>query len=513
MSRRKIEMYEYQAIISRLKEGQKARAIMRDRLAGRKKIAAILLVAQEQGWLKENVPIPDNSTLSGFFENKAKIKQESSVAIYHAEVEKWVAENIQASTIYQHLTNNFGFTGAYNSVQRFVKKIKNQQPPNLTVPLDFKIGEAVQVDFGQGPILFDQRVNQKVKTWFFVMTLCWSRHQYAEIITHQDIETWLNCHKNSFEWFGGVPLRIIIDNPRCAITKACFHDPELQRSYECFAQEYKIIISACPPRDPQKKGRVESGVKYIKKNFQPLRNLTSVQDAYSQLKAWILEVAGNRKHGSTFKKPLTQFEEFEKSQLKSLPISAPDICVWRKVSLYRDCHIRFQKCKYSAPYKLFREDLWLKSTPTIIAIYHNHESVAFHSRLFIPGGTSTKIEHLPPKAKFFFSRDSDWCLAMSTKIGANCKLIIEDLLTDPVRDLLRQAQLILKLSAVYGETRLENACKRAVTYYTHKYISVKNILEKGLDSQSINEEEAFESLGDAYTGSGIFQRSLTNTIN
>ncbi len=80
------------------------------------------------------------------------------------------------------------------------------------MPLHFKPREATQVDFGKGPRLFDKRVNKEVDTWFFVMTLCWSRHQYAELVTHQDIETWLRCHQNEFNWFGGIVDKVIIDN-------------------------------------------------------------------------------------------------------------------------------------------------------------------------------------------------------------------------------------------------------------------------------------------------------------
>ena len=155
------------------------------------------------------------------------------------------------------------FNGSYNSIQRYVKQIRDSNPSNLTVPLTFLPGEAAQIDFGQGPTLLDLRTGKLSKTWFFVMTLCFSRHQYAELVTHQDIETWLKCHQNSFEWFGGIPKKLIIDNPKCGIIKASITDPVLQRSYEEFVQEYGCIVSPCPPADPQKKGRVESGIKYV----------------------------------------------------------------------------------------------------------------------------------------------------------------------------------------------------------------------------------------------------------
>ena len=159
-----------------------------------------------------------------------------------------------------------------------MQKIKIREAyHNVSTILDFAPGESAQVDFGMGPMMTDVHTGEIFKTWIFVMVLSWSRHQYAEIITNQKVETWLGCHKCAFEFFGGVPKRIIIDNAKCAITKACYYDLNVQRSYAECAQSYGFIISACPPYDPKKKGRVEAGVKYVKKNFMPLRDFRSAQ--------------------------------------------------------------------------------------------------------------------------------------------------------------------------------------------------------------------------------------------
>lgn len=119
--------------------------------------------------------------------------------------------------------------------------------------LDFPPGEAAQVDFGAGPLLADVRTGEIFKTWFFVMTRCGSRHQYVERVRDPRSATWLACHRHALAWFGGVPGRIIIDNAKCAITRACAHDPAVQRAYADGAEGYGFRIEACPPRDPQKK--------------------------------------------------------------------------------------------------------------------------------------------------------------------------------------------------------------------------------------------------------------------
>ncbi len=190
--------------------------------------------------------------------------------------------------------------------------------PKATCILDFAPGEAAQVDFGKGPDHHRCLHRRSTfKTWIFVMTLCFSRHLYAEIVTNQKVETWLACHRRAFEFFNGVPAKLIIDNPKCAITRACFRDPEVQRSYGELAEGYGFLISPCPPRDPEKKGRVEAGVKYVKNRFVPLRQFRSLADANAQLQQWVMETAGNRIHGTTRQKPLTLFAESEKHLLQA----------------------------------------------------------------------------------------------------------------------------------------------------------------------------------------------------
>jgi transposase len=114
------------------------------------------------------------------------------------------------------------------------------------------------------------------------MTLCFSRHQYVEFVWDQTVATWLGCHRRAFEWFSSVPGRLIIDNPKCAITRACRFDPLVQRAYAECAEGYGFKIDACPPADPAKKGIVEAGVKYVKRNFLPTRTFRDLADLNAQ---------------------------------------------------------------------------------------------------------------------------------------------------------------------------------------------------------------------------------------
>jgi transposase len=179
-------------------------------------------------------------------------------------------------------------------------------PAETTCRLDFEPGDAAQVDFGAGPMLVHPD-GQPRRTWAFVMTLAHSRHQYVEFVWDQTVATWLGCHRRAFEWFAGIPARVVIDNAKCAITRACAQDPTVQRAYAECAEGYGFRIDPCPPHDPQKKGIVEAGVKYLKGNFLPLRTFRDMADLNAQARAWVIEEAGVRCHGTTRRTPLALF--------------------------------------------------------------------------------------------------------------------------------------------------------------------------------------------------------------
>ena len=134
----------------------------------------------------------------------------SSAAPFQEQILAWHGQGITATAIHQALVRKYRFTGSVHTIYRLLDRVVDSSPP-ATVILDFAVAEAAQVDFGQGPQIVDRATGEVMKTWFFVMTLAWSRHQYAELVRNQKVETWLACHRHAFEWFNGVPGRLIID--------------------------------------------------------------------------------------------------------------------------------------------------------------------------------------------------------------------------------------------------------------------------------------------------------------
>ncbi len=511
MGNRRFEMHEYRHIITRMRLGDSDRQIAKAKLMGRTKAAELRKKAAAHGWLNPQAPLPNDEELAKALSKEERPVQTSSVEPFSKEVKGWINQGVTNMVIHRALQEKHGFTGSYSAVRRFVQNLKKNEPPEATVMLDYEPGDIAQVDFGSGPPITDVMTGEVCKTWFFVMTMAWSRHQYVEMVTDQKILTWLGCHRRAFEFFGGVPAKVVIDNLKSAITKACWHDPAVQRSYADFAEGYGFIISPCPPHDPKKKGIVEAGVKYVKRNFLPLREFRSVAEANKQMQEWNLKTAAVRTHGTTRQQPVKQFNDTEKHLLKALPHRPVEPASWAKVKLHGNCHVQFEKSFYSAPYRWVRRELWLQATENSVKIFKDHQLVAVHPRARRAGLKFTSDDHIPPEALAYKMQDPQWCLKQAEKIGPCCLMVIERLFNNGVLDNLRSAQGIVRsLKNKYKSKRLEAACKRALLYDNPRYRTVKSILEKRLDYLE-EPEAAPQELSSVYKGSGTFCRD-TNTL-
>lgn len=480
MGRRRIEMHQYRQVLVRMRHGDSDRELARSHYMGRRKLAALRALAEQHGWLAPDSALPEDAEIAAALGPPQKATSTvSGLETHRALIASWLEQRVPGTAILAALRREHGYTGSYSSVYRMIVSINADRPPDATVPLSFAPGEAAQVDFGAGPMLPDAD-GVLTRTWAFVMTLAFSRHQYVEFVWDQTVATWLGCHRRAFEWFGAVPARVIIDNPKCAITRACAYDPVVQRAYAECAEGYGFRIDPCPPADPAKKGIVEAGVKYVKGNFLPLRQFRDFTDLNAQARDWVMQEAGRRIHGTTRKAPLALFE-IERPLMRALPAVAPDLGTWHKVSVHRDCHVAHQRVLYSVPFALVGKTLWLRATDTSISLYDDYRLVASHVRGRRPGDRLNVRDHLPPEARAFLAHDRQWCLEQAQRVGAACVELIDLLLADHILERLRAAQGVLRLQRPYGAARLEAACARALAHGSPFYRTVKTILAGGFD--------------------------------
>jgi transposase len=409
----------------------------------------------------------------------------SSVEPYRSLVERLVKEEVETAAIRERLKER-GYRGSYAAVYRFVQHIKPSTPGSCT-RVERKPGEEGQVDFGYAGYLIDPGSGKLRKAWAFVMLLAWSRHQYVEFVWDQSIATWLLCHVHAFEYFGGAPKRVVLDNLKAAILKACFDDPGVQQSYRDCAEHYGFLIAPCRVRTPEHKGKVEQGgVHYVKRNFLGGREPTSITQANRDVLVWCETTAGERIHGTTKEKPLSRFEQIEKALLKPLPETRYDLAVWKQTCLGRDGYIEFDHAYYSAPYRLKGQSLWVCGGLQQVRIYTaKHELVATHERTRKAGERSTQRDHLPPEKLPGLEWDRPFCLELAAQVGTHTLKLVQTLLDDPTIEHLPRVIRLLKLRTTYNDQHLEAACERALYCHDPSVKTVKRILKAGLEGQPL----------------------------
>ena len=409
MSDRRKNLMDIRELLLHIQVNASNRQVERDTGIDRRTVKRYRDWAQAQNLLAG--PLPPLEELQGLMDQTmpepAPPQNVSSVEPYRELVTQLLKEKVEIAAIHCRLAER-GYTGSYSAVHRFVNTIEAAEP-DVTVRVERKPGEEAQVDFGFASLMIDPVTGKQRRAWAFVMTLSWSRHQYVEFVFDQKVETWLRLHRNAFQFFGGAPRRVVVDNLKAAIIKATRDDPEIQQSYRGCAEHYGFLIAPCRPRTPQHKGKVEQGgVHYVKRNFLGGREPTSLTQANQDVLVWCNTTAGQRVHGTTKEQPLARFQQTEKARLRPLPTTPYDVAVWKKVTLYRDCYVTFDQAYYSAPFRLVDQELWVSGGIQQVRIYTlKYKLVATHERAQQPGQRQTHSDHLPPQLVPGFFQNGD----------------------------------------------------------------------------------------------------------
>ena len=462
------------------------RAIQRETGLHRKTVKRYREWATQQALLSG--PLPTLGELEKLVEEslpeKPPPQNRSSLEPYQELVSQLRKEGVEVTAILQRLKER-GYTGSYSSVRRYVRKIETKQP-EVMVRVECKPGEEAQVDFGYAGVMLDPATHQRRRAWAFVMTLSWSRHQYVEFVFDQKLSTWLLLHRHAFEWFGGVPHRVVIDNLKAAIVKACFDEPVVQQAYRECAEHYGFLIAPCRVATPRHKGKVESGVHYVKRNFLGGRKPTTLTTANEDVRVWCNETAGRRIHGTTREQPLQRFTHSERHQLNCLPTAAYDLAIWKNATVGADGHITFENAYYSVPFRIIKgTKVRVRGGAQFVTIFtESHEALATHDRAQHPGQRLTHPDHLPQHKIAGLTLNREDCLQDAAAIGNATEQIVTMLLEDKSVDRLRTAGRLLRLRKSYGDERLELACRRALQFDAPNYTTVKRILVNSLEVEA-----------------------------
>ena len=273
-----------------------------------------------------------------------------------------------------------GYTGGYDVLKQFVKPLRDAFRRNAEATLRFETGPGMQgqVDWGSSFVWFGEK---RVRTHFFALVLGYSRRMFSKGYKNERIVHLLAGHEAAFSWFGGRPREILYDNPKTMVKG---RDPdsekvELNPTFRDFADHYGYKPRFCHPYRARTKGKIESGIKYIKKNFLAGRRFLDLDDMNRQLEEWLVTEADVRIHGTTGVRPIDRFAQEKLVDLCHVPPYRLESPIRRKVP--NDARVCFKSNRYSVPWQFIGRQIEARVEGDEVALLHDGREIARHELL------------------------------------------------------------------------------------------------------------------------------------
>jgi transposase len=386
--------------------------------------------------------------------------------------------------------------GGYGKTQfcKHYNKWRGVTKPSMRI--DHKAGDKLYIDYtGKKLQVIDKNSGECIDTEVFVSILGASQLIYVEATYTQRKEDFVTSVENSLHYYNGVPLAIVPDNLKSAVTKSHRYEPTLNETFKDFAEYYGTTILPARVYKPKDKALVEGAVKivytsiYASLRDQEFFSIESLNEAIWRE----LEKLNNRKLNNRPYSRRELFNDIERDILKPLPEERYQIKESAWATVMKIGHVVLQKDKhyYSVPYRFIGKKVKVIWSSKQVWIYSHYECIASHSRTKSPYNYTTLEDHLASSHKFIAKWNPEYFLSWARGIDPNVEQLIGDILIRKKypEQAYRSCVGVLALAKKVGDKRLSAACKRALEYGVCNYKTVQNILEKGLDSEVYEEEQ------------------------
>jgi transposase len=390
-------------------------------------------------------------------------------------IELGLSKGRNAKGIWQDLVDIHGFTGDYQSVKRFVRRLRGQQSPEACAVIETAAGEEAQVDYGTGPLVRDSHSGKYRRTRLFVLTLGYSRKSVRLLVFHSSSQIWAELHEKAFRRLGGVTRVVVLDNLREGVLKPDIYDPTVNPLYRDVLSHYGSVALACRVRDPDRKGKVESGVGHAQKTPLKGQRFESLEAAQTYLDHWEERWADTRIHGTTKRQVAAMFAE-EKPTLLPLPIEPFRYYQYGKRTVNLDGCVEVDAAYYSAP------PGWIGS---VVPVQWDLR----HVRLLHPKTGELLREHLPQVRGKHQIKDEDrpkqtppgtlYLLIRAGRAGSQIGALCRKMYDEQGQVAVRRIQGVLALAKKYGPAMVEDACAMALEMGVGTYPFVRRYLERG----------------------------------
>jgi transposase len=346
-------------------------------------------------------------------------------------------------------------------------------------------GEALFVDYSGRKLSYVERATgEEMEVELFVAVLGASNYTYAEATRTQRVHDFVGSHVRALEFIGGVPRKLVPEQLKSGVTRACSYEPATQRTFEELAQHYGTTVLPARPAHPRDKAKVEVAVQVVQRwILARLRNRTFFSLGELNAAIALLLENLNRRTMRVFGKSRRElFESVERSALAPLPTRRFECAEWKWATVNIDYHIAYEHHYYSAPHALIHERVEVRATATVVEIFHRGVRITSHERSYVRGKHSTHPEHMPAAHQKHAAWSPSRLIAWGKTIGPSTGALVEAILEGrrhPEHG-YRSCLGLLRLGKRYGEARLEAACARALVAGARSYRHVDSMLKHGL---------------------------------
>jgi transposase len=379
-------------VIRRWHDGQNISQIARTLSYDRKTVRCYVRLAHICG-LSPDTPLPPKDEALRLLEEKAESSPRPSIAQallmpFLDEIKGLINDpqlGLTAKSAFHVICQSHDLAGkvSYTSFKRFVRTHAfTLHPERLTCRIELPPGEEVQIDYCLITMMFDPQEDRRRKLYAFIGTLSHSRLKYVELTFSQDQVSFACSHIRMFEFFGGVPKRIIIDNLKSGVIKTDLYDPTLNRTYREMAEHVGTFIDAARIVHPKDKGKVERDTRTVRDAARTkivLSPTASLGELNHQMREWSLKEYGLRLHGTTHEKPFVVFTEREKPALNPLPAAPFDITTWKQATVHPDRHIQYKRKIYNVPDAYCGKQVWIRATEHILQVFYKDKLIKQHA--------------------------------------------------------------------------------------------------------------------------------------
>ncbi|WP_288128689.1 IS21 family transposase [Thiomonas sp.] len=379
-----------------------------------------------------------------------------------------------ATAIYQDLVDQYAFAGAYNSVKRFVARLKAREPEQFD-RLEFAPGEEMQVDYGEGALTRVPGSQRYRRPRLFVATLRYSRRSFRRVVWKSSQRVWAELHEQAWRYFGGSTHYVVLDNLKEGVLKPDLYEPQLNQVYAETLKHYGVVADPARVRDPNRKGSVESAIGHTQATALKGRRFESLEEQNAFLEHWESKWAASRIHGSARRQVQAMFEE-ERAHLQPLPMLGMQYFDEGARTVCDDACVRVEHSSYAARPAPIGSKVLVRIYARRIEIrdLQTQELLRTHARAERPG---TVV--IPQEERVFNpSRETRRILAQARAIGPDASRLCELLFAAEGRVGQRKLWGIVSLASRYPRRLIDSACARALNDGVYSYGHVKAITEK-----------------------------------